>query len=256
MNIRLNIMVMTSAALLLGLAWTGSSIAQDRTTTQDRERTATTQESSLTARTPRTDRASCREVDWHRDMLRDYPWVADACHEAIEVDGQKWARFEAEFQQLNRDGTIDSNFRNDRGRSLGSVSLKPALDQRVMLDGRPTQFSELRRGQVLNFYAPEGEFSFTTEPGSSEQIQVAQRRDDQREADRLAQQREADRLARQREDERAGRELAQADRTRTTRPDTLPATAGPLPILALGGLLSLLGGISLTMRRRFTRNSA
>lgn len=220
MNTRLNILVMTSAAFMLGLAWNGNTMAQ-----QD----------SLDMPRPEVDRASCEDVEWHRNMLRDYPWVANACQEAIIVDGQKWARFEAEFQRLNRDGTIVSNFRNNRGRSLGSVSLKPGPDQRVMLDGRPTQFSELRRGQVLNFYAPEGMYAFTTEPGAPERehVQIVQPdTDDQSER------------------------MAQAEPETDTRPDTLPATAGPLPIIALGGLLSLLGGVTLTTRRRLKTPNA
>ena len=219
MNTRLKKLAMISVALLLGMVWTGSLVAQDRASSMP---------------SPESDRVSCSEIDWHRDMLRDYPWVAEACHEAVVVDGKKWARFEAEFQRLNRDGTIESEFKNDRGRSLGSVSLQPGPDQRVQLDGRATRFSDLRRGQVLNFYAPEGEFSFTTEPGASDQIQIARQRDDQRRDDR---------------------QLGQADERRADRDrqDRLPATAGPLPIIALGGLLSLLGGFTLTMRRRFSK---
>lgn len=245
MNTRSNVIVMTSAMLLLGLAWTGNSMAQQRGSAMP---------------DPGTDRASCSEVEWHRDMRNNYPWVADACHEAVVVNGQKWARFEAEFQQLNRDGSIDSNFRDTRGRSLGSVSLQPASDQRVLLDGRSTRFSELRRGQVLNFYAPEGEFSFSTAPGASaaEQVQIVQRQDDQGRDDQrqLSQSRDARRQDEQRRDGQSSRELGQADRSTSQRRDTLPATAGPLPILALGGMLSLLGGITLSMRRRlFTKNS-
>ncbi len=233
MNTRLNVLAMTTAALLLSLAWTGSSLAQQRAPLMP---------------SPDLDRASCSEVEWHRNMTRDYPWVADACHEAIIVDGQKWARFEGEFQRQNRDGTIDTNFRNDRGRSLGTVTLEPGPDQRVMLDGRPTAFSDLRRGQVLNFYAPEGMYAFTTEPGApdSEQVQIVQRQDDQRRDDQTDRQ-----LAQAERDRQADR-----DRDQTTRRDTLPATAGPLPMIALGGLLSLLGGITLTVRRRFTRKNA
>lgn len=220
MNTRLNVLVMTSAALLLGLTWTGSTMAQ---------------QSESTMPSPEVDRASCTEVEWHRDMLRDYPWVANACHEAIIVDGKKWARFEAEFQQLHRDGTITSIFRNDRGRSLGSVSLEPGPDQRVLLDGSPTRFSDLPRGQVLNFYAPEGMYAFTTEPGApaTEQVRVVKPRAAQ-----------------------PSRQLAQAEPSTTRRPSTLPATAGPLPIIALGGLLSLLGGVTLTMRRRLKTPNA
>ena len=61
--------------------------------------------SNLICRAPGTDQASCSDVDWHRDMTRDYPWVADGCHEVVVVDGQNWARFEAEFERFNRDGT-------------------------------------------------------------------------------------------------------------------------------------------------------
>jgi hypothetical protein len=216
MNTRLNVLAMTSAALLLGLAWTGSSVAQQLAPTMP---------------APELDRVSCTEVDWHQNLLRDYPWVANGCHEAIIIDGQKWARFEGVFGQFNRDGTITSNFRNDRGRSLGEVNLKPGPDQMVLLDGRPTKFSDLRRGQVLNFYAPEGMYAFTTEPGApvAEVVQIV-------EPTPAAQ---------------PPVQMARAQPATTTRQATLPATAGPLPIIALGGLLSLLGGITLTMRRRF-----
>lgn len=218
MNTRLNVVAMTSAAMLLGLAWSGGSNAQQTTTEMP---------------SPETDAASCNDVDWHVNMLRDYPWVADGCHEVVIVNGEKWARFEADFQELKRDGIITSNFKNDRGRSLGSVSLRPGPDQRVMLDGRPSRFSDLRRGQTLNFYAPEGMYAFTTEPGApvADRVEIVA-------PPVVAQQPQ--------------RQLAQADPVRTTRPAVLPATAGPLPILALGGLFSLLGGITLTMRRRFT----
>lgn len=217
MNTRLNILVMTSAALLLGLAWSGSLLAQERAPTMP---------------DPELDRASCNEVDWHRNLLRDYPWVVEACHEAIIVDGKKYARFEAEFQEFHRnDGAITSNFKNNRGRSLGSVRLMPGDDQHVLLDGRETQFSQLRRGQTLNFYAPEDMYGFTTEPGApaTELVQIAEPA----------------------AEERPARRVAEAPPATTERPERLPATAGPLPIIALGGLLSLLGGFTLTMRRRF-----
>lgn len=243
MNTRLNVLATTTAALLLSLASTGTSFAQ--------------QERAPTMPDPELDRASCAEVDWHSDMLREYPWVSDACHEAVIIDGQKWARFEAEFQRVDQDGNVTADFKNDQGRSLGSVNLEPGPGQQVMLDGRPTRFTDLRRGQGLNFYVPEGEFSFATEPGaaSDEQIRVAQQRDDQRRDDqRLAEQRDDQR--RDDRDDRDDRQLGQADQRTDDRQDRLPATAGPLPMIALGGLLSLLGGFALTMRRRFTKTNA
>lgn len=218
MNTRLNVFVMTSAALLLGLAGMGGAIAQNLKQEMPG---------------PEVDRASCEDVEWHRDMLRYYPWVVEACQEAIVIDGQKWARFEAEFKEFHRDGAITSDFRDDRGRSLGTVRLMPAPDQRVLLDGRPYRFSQLQRGQILNFYAPDDVYAFTTTPGAS-----------------------TTELVRVLEPAPPTRRMAQAQPATTTRPATLPATAGPLPIIALGGLLSLLGGIGLTVRRRLTTPNA
>jgi hypothetical protein len=219
MNTRFKILAMASVALLLNLAWTGHAMGQQSEMPQ-----------------PEMDRASCEEVQWNRDLLRHYPWVVEACHEAIIVDGEKWARFEAEFDRLNRDGSITSTFRNDRGRSLGRVRLMPGRDQRVLLDGRPYRFSQLQRGQVLNFYAPEDIYAFTTQPGApaSELVQVVEPTDA----------------------EIATPQLAQAQPVADQPPATLPATAGPLPVVALAALLSLLGGFSLTMRRRSQRLSA
>lgn len=237
MKTRSNVSLMTSAALLLGLAGAGNAFAQP---------------AGSNLPDPGIDRDSCSDINWHQDMLRHFPWVAEACHETVVVEGRKWTRFEAEFETLNRDGTITTDFRDHRGRSLGSIDLAPGPGQRVLLDGQPTRFSDLDRGQVLNFYAEEGELAFSTEPGArpSEQLQVAQRGDEPRrdrqrlEEQRLAEQRRATR------DDRDDRTLAQAAPPTTTRRDTLPATAGPLPIVALGGVLSLLGGMTLTIRRR------
>lgn len=253
MKDRLNTIAITSTALLLGLAMSGSLLAQQSGADMPR---------------PGKDRASCSEVQWHSDLMAGYPWVAEACHEAIVVNGEKWARFEAEFLRMHQDGMITAEFKNDRGRSLGNVDLIPGPNQRVLLDGRSTSFSDLRRGQMLNFYAPEGEFSFATEPGArpGEQIRISQRDDAQRREDlRLAEQRaleqrrEEQRLAEQRRDEQrradeSRTQLAQAPRATTQRASQLPATAGPLPLMALGGLLSLLSGITLTARRRLNRH--
>ena len=221
MNTHLNIFTMTFAAMLLGLVWFGGATAQDLAPEMPG---------------PHIDRASCDEVNWHRDLLRNYPWVADACQEAIVVDGEKWARFEARFKELHRDGSITSDFRDSRGRSLGSVRLMPGPNQRVLLDGRPYRFTELKSGQTLNFYVPDDLYTFTTQPGApaSEQGRVVQP-PEERQPERMAE----------------ARSVASA-----TRPTTLPATAGPLPIIALGGALSLLAGLGLTMRRRLKAISA
>lgn len=184
---------------------------------------------------PSSDVSSCQDVEWNKALLTRYPWVIGSCHEVIVVDGQKWARFEAEFEGMNRDGTFDVDFLNRRGRSQGVVSLKPAANQTVLLDNREYAFSDLRNNQKLNFYVPEGAFAFAVQPGAApaELVEVVEPRTPAAEPARLA----------------------QAETRPARRATTLPATAGPLPLLALGGLLALLGGLGMTMRRRSARTN-
>jgi hypothetical protein len=218
MNLRLNLSSLTTAALLLALGWTGIAAAQ---------------QSARDMPDPEVDRSSCEDINWHRDLLRQYPWVVNGCQEVITVGQQKWARFEAEFQHNHSDGSISSDFRNDRGRALGRVRLMPTPGQRVLLDGRDYRFSELMKGQILNFYVPEDRYAFATTAGapSGEMARVVE-------------------SAPEATATRSSTRMAQAEPVRTQRPAELPATAGILPLMALGGMLSLLGGIGLAARRR------
>lgn len=206
------------ALLLAGLVGSGTLAAQDSLNRSDLPR-------------PSEDRSSCRDVNWNQALLTRYPWALDSCQEVVMVDGEKWARFEAKFQRMNRNGTFDVDFLNRQGRSLGVVSLKPGTNQTVLLDNREYAFSELRQNQKLNFYVPEGTFGFAVEPGaaSNEMVEVVEPRAPAAEPVRLA------------------RAEPRPARTETA---TLPATAGPMPLFALSGLLAMLSGLGMTIRRR------
>lgn len=208
------------ALLLAGLVGSGTLVAQESLNRSDLPR-------------PSEDRTSCQDVNWNQALLTRYPWALDSCQEVILVNGQKWARFEAEFERMNRDGTFDVDFVNRQGRSLGVVSLQPGTNQTVLLDNREYAFSELRQNQKLNFYVPEGTFGFAFEPGAApdKRVEVVEPRAPAAEPVRLA------------------RAEPRPARKETT---TLPATAGPLPLFALSGLLAMLSGLGMTIRRRST----
>ena len=163
--------------------------------------------------------ASCAAVQWDARLLAEYPRVAQACHEVIVSDGQKWARFETELVSVNRSGAVKSNFKDRDDNYMGAITITPAHDQTVEIDGTQYEFSALRPGQMLNVYVPEGMYAFSMAPGAppAEVVEIV---DEPAPADPV--------IAR------------------------LPSTAGPLPWLALGGLVSLLGGIGFAIRRRMT----
>ncbi len=82
------------------------------------------------------DAASCAAVNWDARLLAEYPRVAKACHEVIEANGQKWARFESELVGVNRSGAVKSNFKDRQDNYMGAFTIMPAHDQTVEIDGR------------------------------------------------------------------------------------------------------------------------
>ncbi|MEX0899379.1 MAG: LPXTG cell wall anchor domain-containing protein [Gammaproteobacteria bacterium] len=189
----------------------------------------------------RTRPATCNEVEWSDELKAAYPNIVDACQEAVVVDGKTWARFSASFEEVEEDGEVRFQIRNRYSGNLGDVTIEPAPGQVAYINERRTPFDQLTRGQRVNLYVPEGHYGFASLPGAP-MNQVAGVSSD------------GDPGARSSMYAQAGSGSSQ----RSASPDDadpvlaqLPATAGPLPWLAIGGALSLLGGIGVGLRRRF-----
>lgn len=173
---------------------------------------------------PEVSAAECRAVNWNAQLLAEFPRLAEACHEVIVFDSERWARFETELVNVNRDGSVTSNFRNREGRNMGDITIMPPSDQVVTIDGREQRFADLRPGTILNVYVPEDAYSFAFAPRAPVEQHA-----------RVVEIQPAPYTA--------------PARVASTR-STLPSTAGPLPLLAIGGVLALLGGLGFTIRRK------
>jgi hypothetical protein len=172
---------------------------------------------------------SCAEVDWNREMTSNHPRLIEACREVVTAGDRNWARFEAKFTRVEPDGKVTFSIRDGRDRHIEEVTLQPATGQVAYIDNRATPFSQLRRDQLVNLYVPEGQYGFVTQPGAPlEQVAV------------VAAPAPAPALA------PAPTRVAAVE----PRAAMLPATAGPLPWFALGGLLSLLGAAGVRLGRR------
>ena len=194
------------ALVLSGLAWAGSVLAADQFPT------------------PAVNAASCEQMNWNKDLLTRYPWAIDACQEVVVINGEKFARFEGHVVRQNRDGSFRTQFVNrDRKhtKDWGYMNLKPGSEQHALIDGMPSNFSDLSKDQVLSFYVPENRVGFVQAPGENIVPIVAPPIE---------------------------RGVALADTVGAT--PAMPKTAGPLPLIALAGLASLLGALGLAIRRR------
>lgn len=218
--------VTSMTAALLGLALATSAVAQE----QDFPR-------------QRTSSKSCAEVDWNRDMLAHHPSLIDACQEVIEVDGQTWARFAAKFVRIEPNGNVIFSVRDQRDRTIEEVAMTPAPGQVAYIDNRATPFRSLRTTDAISLYVPEGQYGFATQPGVPRE-QLATVVVPASSTSSTSSTSSSTATAAPAVDSRTA--VAQRDTGRSV----LPTTAGPLPWLALAGLLSILAGLGLTLLRR------
>jgi hypothetical protein len=185
---------------------------------------------------PRT----CDDFDFERQMRSEHPRIVDACQEVVVAEGTQWARFNARFDQINPDRTVTFKVLDRNERVVGDLTMMPSPGQVAYIDNREVPFDRLQPQDQLNLYAAEGRYGFSSRAGST--------RDQFARPSRAttAQTAAAPRAAADETEWRADTRVAQQDR----RASTLPRTAGPLPWFALGGALSLLGGLGLRLRRR------
>lgn len=207
-------------AALLGFALANSASAQEATNFPNES----------------TSARSCANVNWNKDMLLNHPSLVDACQEVISVDGETWARFQAKFVRVEPNGDVIFSVRDKGDRQIQEVALTPVKGQVAYLDDRATPFSSLRTTDSISLYVPEGQYGFATKPGvQREQLaKVVVPANSTRST--------ANSKAPVVNSETA---FAQNDNRQTV----LPATASSTPWLALTGLLLILGGAGLTLRR-------
>lgn len=157
----------------------------------------------------------CSSVQWSERALATYPTIASACQGVEERNGKKYVKFEGTLKKnVNRGEQLVVNFKDG-----GEVTLTPPPETSLYINGKRTPASELERGSELKFYIAE---------------------------DRLA--------AQFPETETQSARLVVVPIVVREQPQeslaALPSTASPLPLVALGGLLSLGLGALLRFSRR------
>lgn len=110
----------------------------------------------------------CSAVTFHQDFLRAYPNAPAACRGVVEKSGAKRVHFVARVSD-NTAGKVSLQFLNARNEPLSnsnSLVFTPRPDLNLSVNGKPKKVSELKRGDVLDFWVPEGRLGIITDPTS------------------------------------------------------------------------------------------
>lgn len=191
-----------------------------------------------------TQPKSCQEFGWSDEMLQAHPRTIDACQEAVYAGGAHWARLAARFVRMDNDQVVFS-IRDRRDNVIEEVTLQPEPGQVAYINDRATPFNRLRSSDDISLYVAEGQYGYSTRPGATrEQITYVAPRSAPSSAPAPV---TSPLYTQQRTDLAA----VNPQQRQAPMPDYLPQTAGMLPWLAFGGVISLLAGLGLTLVRRF-----
>lgn len=163
---------------------------------------------------------SCDQVTWSEQALDYYPHIASACREVMERDGKYFVRFQGEVEHVrDRGRAITINFKEgDR------LTLSPPENLSIFIDGRQISAANLRPGDQLNFYIPQDQLVATFFEGEPKTATA-------RVVPIIAEPEET---------------FARVEPESQSR---LPGTASSLPILGFAGLILLVLGAALSLRR-------
>ena len=176
------------------------------------------------------DKAACADFQWNADMRREHPRLAGACQDVVVYNGVKWARFAAAFTSMDQDGKVNFNIHDKAqdNRFITDVTFDPRPGQVVYMNNATIPFDQLKTTDVVNLYVPENRYGFSAQPGVEAEDLVM--------------------VAPTMPAPTPERTLASRD----AAPTMLPQTASKTPLLLFGGLLAMLGGLALTVRRRLS----
>jgi hypothetical protein len=160
----------------------------------------------------------CSGIQWSEEALAQYPTIGAACQGVEERNGKTYVKFEGKVKRnVNKGEQLVVNFKDG-----GAVTLSPPEDLQLNIDGKRVPIGNLKRGDELNFYVAEDRLAAhfpETETVTARLIVVPMA---------------------------ASQEIESEERMAA-----LPSTASPLPLVALGGFLTLgLGGLLTLYRRR------
>lgn len=106
----------------------------------------------------------CSDLTFSQAFLSKYPDAPAACIEARTYHGKKYAKFNGKVYIISGDSmTVQVN--NVAGNVLTAVTVKPNPTAKLVVNGTPEKFSELKVGDPISIWISQDRWSFYSAPG-------------------------------------------------------------------------------------------
>jgi len=112
---------------------------------------------------------TCSNITFDAEFLAAYPRAAAACQEVVTANGKAAVRFTATVAKVKKD-FISLQFLNTMGNPIEPVqtlTLLPQAGQTMRVNGKDVPFSNLAKGDKVDFWIPEKTLGVITNPNAT-----------------------------------------------------------------------------------------
>jgi hypothetical protein len=109
-------------------------------------------------------KVSCSHLTFSHDFLAKYPKAGAACIEARVYKGHRYAKFNGKVYLMNPDSLTVQVF-NVAGDPIDTITFKPQPGTKLIVNGEPETFDQLKKGDPVTFWVSEKRFSIYGAPG-------------------------------------------------------------------------------------------
>jgi hypothetical protein len=113
------------------------------------------------------EKVDCADLKYSAEFLAKYPTAPAACVEGRVHEGKRYGKFRARVF-LNSEDRTTVELLNVMGDPLTTFSFKPSATASVDIDGKPTMFKDLKKGEKISFWVSEDRMTAQELPADTE----------------------------------------------------------------------------------------
>lgn len=102
----------------------------------------------------------CSDIKWSADFLKDYPKAPAACRRVVVKDGMKYAQFDGHVKKVSND-VVEVEIHNVANTAISEIGFQVSNGGSVTLNGKAVKVKDLKVGDLLTFWVPEGAYGIS-----------------------------------------------------------------------------------------------
>ena len=105
----------------------------------------------------------CDSINFGAEVLEKLPNAKKLCRGIKEMNGTVYVHYIAEVESRAANN-VTVKFLDKDGKAVSRVAFEPTVDQMVTVDGKPTKYTSLDKGQKLDFWIAQNKWSLYATP--------------------------------------------------------------------------------------------